>query len=40
MASIQALSHLAVTETLDGKNTDWMEPVTDEHYLGGELVTL
>lgn len=34
-----AMSHFAVTETIDGKNTDWMEPVTDEQYLGGELVT-
>lgn len=34
-----AMSHFAVTETIDGKNTDWMEPVTDEQYLGGPLVT-
>jgi quercetin dioxygenase-like cupin family protein len=38
-AATTAMSHLAVTETLDGKNTDWMEPVTDEQYLGGPLVT-
>lgn len=34
-----AMSHFAITETIDGKNTDWMEPVTDGQYLGGELVT-
>jgi quercetin dioxygenase-like cupin family protein len=25
-----AMSHMAIAETLDGKNVDWMEPVTDE----------
>ncbi|WP_277960722.1 (R)-mandelonitrile lyase [Pseudomonas sp. RIT-To-2] len=34
-----AMSHFAVTETVDGINTEWMEPVTDEQYLQGELVT-
>jgi len=34
-----AMSHLTVTEMLDGKNVDWMEPVTDEQYLSGPLVT-
>jgi quercetin dioxygenase-like cupin family protein len=38
-AATTAMSHVAVTETIDGKNTDWMEPVTDEQYSGGELVT-
>lgn len=38
-AATTAMSHFAVTETIDGKNTDWMEPVTDEQYLGGPLVT-
>jgi quercetin dioxygenase-like cupin family protein len=38
-AATTAMSHLAVTEMLDGKNVDWMEPVTDEQYLGGVLVT-
>jgi quercetin dioxygenase-like cupin family protein len=27
-----AMTHLAVTGTLDGKNVDWMEKVTDEEY--------
>ena len=27
-----AVSHIAVTESLDGKNVDWMEQVTDEQY--------
>lgn len=38
-AATTAMSHFAVTETLEGKNTDWMEPVTDEQYLSGALVT-
>jgi hypothetical protein len=33
------MSHLAVTEMLDGKNVEWMEPVTDEQYHAGPLVT-
>lgn len=37
-AATTAMSHMAVTETLDGKNTDWMEPVTDAQYHAGELV--
>ncbi len=28
------MSHIAVVEQLDGKNTNWMEKVTDEHYGG------
>jgi quercetin dioxygenase-like cupin family protein len=28
-----AMTHLAVTEALDGKNVEWMEKVTDEQYL-------
>ena len=27
-----AMSHLAVTGTMDGKNVTWMEKVTDEQY--------
>jgi quercetin dioxygenase-like cupin family protein len=34
-----AMSHFAVTEMLDGKNVEWMEPVTDEQYRAGALVT-
>jgi quercetin dioxygenase-like cupin family protein len=26
------MTHIAITETLDGKNVDWMEQVTDEQY--------
>jgi quercetin dioxygenase-like cupin family protein len=26
------MTHLAITETLDGKNVDWLEPVTEEQY--------
>jgi quercetin dioxygenase-like cupin family protein len=28
-----AMTHIAVTEALDGKAVEWMEPVTDEQYL-------
>lgn len=27
------MSHIVVQEVLDGKNVDWLEPVTDEQYL-------
>lgn len=27
-----ALTHIAIQETLDGKNVDWMEKVSDEQY--------
>lgn len=27
-----AMTHLAITGTVDGKNVDWMEKVTDEQY--------
>lgn len=30
-----AMSHIAVTEWLDGRNVDWLEPVTDEQYAAG-----
>jgi len=38
-AATTAMSHLAITELLDGKNVEWMEPVTDEQYQEGPLVT-
>ncbi len=38
-AATTAMSHLAVVEMLEGKNVDWMEPVTDEQYTTGPLVT-
>lgn len=31
--STTAMSHIAITEALDGKNVEWMEKVTDEEYL-------
>jgi len=33
-----AMSHVAITEMLDGKNVEWMEHVSDEQYLSGPLV--
>jgi quercetin dioxygenase-like cupin family protein len=27
-----AMTHIAITESLDGKNVDWMEKVSDEQY--------
>ncbi|MBK4739097.1 (R)-mandelonitrile lyase [Noviherbaspirillum pedocola] len=30
----EAMTHVAIQETLDGKNVTWMEKVTDEEYLG------
>lgn len=35
-----AMAHLAINEQLDGKAVEWMEPVTDEQYTAGELVTV
>ncbi len=32
------MTHVAITELLDGKNVEWMEHVTDEQYLSGSLV--
>jgi hypothetical protein len=31
------MTHIAIQEALDGKNVEWMEPVTDDQYLGGPL---
>jgi len=28
------MSHLAISETLDGKNVNWLEPVTDTQFKG------
>ncbi|MFK7606439.1 MULTISPECIES: cupin domain-containing protein [unclassified Pseudomonas] len=28
-----AMTHIAITEYLDGKNVDWLEPVSDDEYL-------
>ncbi|RML80749.1 hypothetical protein ALQ90_01027 [Pseudomonas savastanoi pv. savastanoi] len=30
---LTSMQHVAVTEALDGKPVDWMEPVSDEAYL-------
>ncbi|MCX7671741.1 MAG: cupin domain-containing protein [Anaerolineae bacterium] len=30
-----AMTHLAVTGTVDGKNVSWMEKVSDEYYNAG-----
>jgi quercetin dioxygenase-like cupin family protein len=27
-----AMGHIAIQETVDGRNVDWMEKVTDEQY--------
>ena len=29
-----AMTHIAIHEALDGEVVDWLEPVTDEQYLG------
>jgi quercetin dioxygenase-like cupin family protein len=28
------MSHIAIQEELDGRNVDWLEPVTEEQYNG------
>lgn len=33
--STTAMTHIAIQEMLDGRNVDWLEPVTDEQYLAG-----
>jgi 4-carboxymuconolactone decarboxylase len=33
-APTASMTHIAILEQLDGKNADWMEPVTDEQYSG------
>ena len=30
------MTHIAILETLDGKNVEWMEHVTDEEYAAAE----
>jgi hypothetical protein len=29
------MTHLAITEAVDGRNVDWMEPVNDAQYRAG-----
>jgi quercetin dioxygenase-like cupin family protein len=31
--SATAMTHIAITETLDGRAVEWLEPVTDDQYL-------
>jgi quercetin dioxygenase-like cupin family protein len=31
------MTHIVVLESLDGKNVDWMQQVTDEEYAAGEI---
>ena len=31
-AATTGMTHIAITETLDGKNSEWMEKVSDEQY--------
>lgn len=31
-----AMTHLSITETVDGRNVDWMEPVSDAQFHGPE----
>jgi quercetin dioxygenase-like cupin family protein len=33
--STTSMSHIVVLESLEGKNVDWMEKVTDDEYLAG-----
>ena len=33
-APTTAMTHMAITGTLNGKNVEWMEEVTDEQYNG------
>lgn len=35
-----AMTHLAVLEMLNGKNVDWLEPVTEEQYKAGQAQPL
>jgi len=32
------MTHIAILESVDGKNVDWMEHVTDEEYAAAEEV--
>lgn len=34
-----AMTHVAITESLNGVNVEWMEPVTDEQYLAEPVQT-
>ena len=32
-APATAMGHIAIQESLDGKAVEWLEPVSDDHYL-------
>jgi hypothetical protein len=32
--SASCVTHIAITESLNGKNVDWMEKVSDKQYSG------
>ena len=32
-SATNGMSHIAITNVVDGRNVDWMEHVTDEQYL-------
>jgi quercetin dioxygenase-like cupin family protein len=34
-APTTAMTHIAIQESLDGNNVDWLEKVTDEQYQPG-----
>ena len=34
-SSTNAMTHVAIQESLDGKNVEWMEHVTDAQYIAG-----
>ena len=34
--STTGMTHIAILESLDGKNVNWMEHVTDDEYAAGE----
>jgi len=34
-----AMTHIAITEALDGRAVDWLDKVTDEQYLAGPPAT-
>ena len=35
-APATAMTHVAIQERLDGEVVDWLEPVSDKQYRGGE----
>jgi quercetin dioxygenase-like cupin family protein len=37
-APATAMTHIAIQETLDGRNVDWLEKVTDEQYESKSVI--